>query len=101
MFARNSRASMIYSCMDRIDPERIDLARLAHHLAVEFDGSVEGYVVGRTRLRDAVAAHEQCSVLQAEELVDTLILRGLVEFSGDPGSAGAPGAWIIHDRRGA
>jgi hypothetical protein len=39
---------------------------------------VKGAVVGRTRLRDAVAHELQCSQLQAEQLVDTMIGRGLL-----------------------
>jgi hypothetical protein len=80
--------------VQRLDPESIDLLALARHLARMFSGGAEGYIVGRTRLRDAVVERLRCSELQAEELVDTLILRHLIEFSGDP-TVAETGAWLI------
>lgn len=80
--------------MDRLDPESIDLLALTKHLARVFSGGAQGYVVGRTRLRDAVVGRLRCSELQGEELVDTLIMRHLIEFSGDPTVADT-GSWLI------
>jgi hypothetical protein len=82
------------SGVDRLNPESIDLLALAKHLARIFEGGAQGYVVGRTRLRDAVVRRLRCSELQAEELVDTLILRHLIEFDGDPTIADT-GQWLI------
>lgn len=62
----------------RFRPEDIDLAALTHTIRRAFDAPIEGTVVGRTRLRDAVAGQLRCSQLQAEQLVDTLIGRGLL-----------------------
>jgi hypothetical protein len=86
--------------VERLDPESIDLLALAKDLASTFEGGTEGYVVGRTRLRDAVVQRLKCSELQAEELVDTLILRGLIEFDGDPTSADN-GEWLIRTQPAA
>jgi hypothetical protein len=80
--------------VDRLDPESIDLLALTRYLARMFAAGAQGYVVGRTRLRDAVVERLRCSELQAEELVDTLILRHLIEFNGDPTVADT-GAWLI------
>ena len=59
--------------MNRFEPEQVDLAALTSELRSLFDGPIEGAVLGRTRLRDAVALTLDCSQLQAETLVDTLI----------------------------
>jgi hypothetical protein len=76
-------------------PDQIDLVTVARHLAAIFQQiPIEGYVVGRTRLRDATAEHLGCSLLQAEQLVDTLITRGLIQFEREQGP-GDPGSWRI------
>lgn len=81
--------------MPEFDPEEIDLAVLARELvAVLRESSLEGYVVGRTRLRDAVAGTLRCSQLDAERLVDTMVGRGFLRFDGDTAASG-PGAWRI------
>jgi hypothetical protein len=78
------------------DVESIDLAALAAKLAATFGGSApEGYVRGRTTLRDAVAAHLGCSALMAENLVETMISRGWLRFDGDPTVASEGGRWVI------
>jgi hypothetical protein len=63
--------------------EDVDLSELRAYLARTFEGSPpEGYMLGRTAMRDAVAAHLGCSLLEAEQLVDTLMARGFVRFDG-------------------
>lgn len=77
--------------------EAIDLAALAAALYGAFGGApLVGYLQGRTALRDAVAAHLQCSDVTAEMLVDTMESRGFLRFEGDPARADAEGAgWVI------
>lgn len=68
-----------------LDIESIDLRALLHHLAGVFRGAPpEGAVTGRTAFRDAVAAKLGCSQLQAEELVDSLVLRGNLRLISSP-----------------
>ena len=43
-----------------------------------------GEIAGRSKMRDLVAAHLGCSLLEAEELVDTLIARGFARLERDP-----------------
>jgi hypothetical protein len=61
--------------------EDVDLAALAdsvrHRLGEHLEAS---YLRGKTILRDAVAAELRCSDVEAEELVETLELNGLVRF---------------------
>ena len=66
-------------------PEEIDLAKLRSRL-VEFFGSVRpaGYVEGKGELRAAVTSILECSELEAEQLVDTLEARGLIQYDGEP-----------------
>lgn len=77
-----------------IDVEEIDLASLARRLLSAVGSPVEGYVVGRTVMRDAVASILGCSLLEAENLVETLISRGLVvRRGGEQSSDGVE--WVI------
>lgn len=79
------------------DIESIDLAALAGELAGAFGGSApEGYLLGRTALRDAIAAHLGCSAVMAEDLVETMISGGWLRFDGDPTSVPEGGGrWVI------
>jgi len=80
--------------------DQIDLAALAAHLASALEGTrAEGFVRGRTVLRDAAVARLACSELEAEELVDTMIGSGLLRYSDDPAKAGDGGAWRIDPTR--
>jgi hypothetical protein len=68
--------------------EDIDLAELTAHLRGQFAGAAPtGYLDGRTALRDAVVVELDCSTLEAEALVDTLVARGFVRYEGDPAAA--------------
>jgi hypothetical protein len=61
--------------------EEVDLAALARALAARFGRVLaQGYLHGRTVLRDAVAAQLGCSLLEAEALVDTLEAAGYLRY---------------------
>ena len=64
--------------MERFDPESTDLAALVTHLRQAIGSSLPGSVVGRTEIRDEVARYLQCSQLEAERLVDTMVGRGFL-----------------------
>jgi hypothetical protein len=71
-------AVLSFGMMRRFDVEDIDLELLAQQLRDTFGPSVEGAVIGRTRLRDAVGYQLGCSLLEAEALVDTMVARRFV-----------------------
>ena len=75
----------------------IDLARLARDLSEALgQHPPEGYLRGKTTMRDAVMRRLGCSSLEAEELVDTMELRGFVRFSGDPAARSqATATWAV------
>jgi hypothetical protein len=62
----------------RFDPESVDLASLRDVLAARCGAFLEGELLGRTRLRDEVARHLVCSMLEAEQVVDTMVGRGFL-----------------------
>jgi hypothetical protein len=68
----------------RFDAESIDLEGLREMLHQTCGPLVEGDIVGRTRLRDAVARHLACSALEAERVVDTMVGRGLLRRATVP-----------------
>ncbi len=79
--------------------EQVDLALLADQLGAAIAGRpAEGFVRGRTVLRDAAVALLACSELEAEKLIDTMIGHGFLSYSGDPAEARDRGFWRI--RRG-
>jgi hypothetical protein len=64
------------------------LAELTAALRARFGGAAPaGYLDGRTALRDAVAERLECSTLEAEEIVDTLVAQGFARYEGDPAAA--------------
>ena len=65
-------------------PEELDLNDLRRQLEERF-GELPpvGYVQGKTALRAAVVDIIQCSELEAEQLVDTLETRALIQYEGD------------------
>jgi hypothetical protein len=66
------------------DPETVDLAALANRLASTFDTVLpEGAVVGRTKIRDVAMQMLQCSLLDAEHIIDTMVARGLLSLRQD------------------
>ncbi len=69
---------------------QVDLAVIASQLQQVFGSqSIEGPIVGRTLMRDEVARLLGCSLLQAEELVDTMVGRGILVLDRSVGEAGA------------
>ena len=64
-------------------PEDIDLAQLAGELERIFaDRAPTGYLSGRTALRDALVVRLGCSLLEAEQLVDTMVSHGFLCYPG-------------------
>jgi hypothetical protein len=61
--------------------EDVDLLAVAMHLRDRFGNTLDqGYLDGRTLLRDAVADHLRCSSYEAEKLVDTMEAQGYLIF---------------------
>jgi len=68
-----------------MDIERIDLLAVARYLASEFrDAPARGAIVGRTRMRDALVSRLHSSQLEAEMLVDTLVMHGFLVLRDSP-----------------
>src|SRR5262249_34462866 len=64
------------SAMAKLDVEAVDLDLLVDVVREVTEAPLTGAIVGRSRLRDIVADHLECSMLEAEELVDTMVARG-------------------------
>jgi hypothetical protein len=64
--------------LEHFDPESIDLAELTGELRDACGHTIEDVVIGKTLLRDEVVDRFHCSLLEAEQLVDTLIARAFV-----------------------
>jgi hypothetical protein len=75
----------------------IDMQDLAYQLQARVGMLVpERYVLGKTRLRDAVIGILGCSALKAEWIVDMMEAHGFLHFCGDPKSIeGHPGHWEV------
>lgn len=68
----------------RTDPASVDLAHVTSELARVFGGNPPGgYLPGKTAFRDAVTELLGCSQLEAEEIVDTLIACGFLQYEGE------------------
>ncbi|HMA94305.1 MAG TPA: hypothetical protein VKP30_16550 [Polyangiaceae bacterium] len=64
-----------------LDLDSIDLKAVSNRLAHEVSGSLmEGYLEGKTAFRDQLVVALECSELEAEQLVDTLIAQGFLYF---------------------
>ncbi len=61
----------------------LDLHRLAERVRAQV-GSPRGYLVGRTKVRNAIHELLECSFPKAERLVATLESHGLLTYQGDP-----------------
>lgn len=78
-----------------MDIADVDYRAVQKHLRSQFrDAPPEGAIMGRTALRDAVAAFVGCSLLQAEQIVDTLVVRNSVVLVRSPDS---PDFWQVRD----
>jgi hypothetical protein len=77
-----------------MDVEQVDLAVVAAFLQRRLGPRpIEGFVPGRTLMRDAVVTELSCSVLEAEALIDTMIGRGFLRFAG--AESDLDGTWTI------
>jgi hypothetical protein len=71
--------------MGQLAVEDVDLATLTESLRERFTGARPlGYLEGRTALRDAAALELECSELEAEDIIETLVARGFIRYEGDP-----------------
>jgi hypothetical protein len=63
----------------------IDLHKLTEELHDSLrHGEPVGYLRGKSLMRDVLVHRRGYSELEAEELIDTLELRGFLHFLGDP-----------------
>ena len=67
----------------QLDVEEIDLEKLAEVVKRRSEGPLFGAITGRSIVRDIVAAHLGCSLLEAEQLVDTMVARGFARLERD------------------
>ena len=78
----------------RFDPESVDLADVARWLQAACGSSALGAVTGRTVMRDEVVRRLGCSLLEGEQIIDTMVARGfLVEHRLDDGRI----HWVIEE----
>ncbi len=73
-------------------PENVDLAEVAAFLRESCGKTVLGSIVGRTILCDEVVRRLECSLLDGENVVDTMISRGFIVQRETPD--GDP-QWVI------
>lgn len=80
-----------------LDPEALDLLTLTRTLHGQVPRGLlpAAYLEGKTALRDLVVSHLRCSELEAEQIVDTLVSRGFVQFQSSPESE-VGGVWRFH-----
>jgi hypothetical protein len=64
----------------QFDVEDVDLEKLAEVVRQRSEGALVGAITGRSIARDIVALHLGCSLLEAEQLVDTMISRGFARL---------------------
>lgn len=68
--------------------EEMDLAGIASDLRRSFgDRPPTGYLPGKTAFRDAIMNKRDCSALEAEQIVDTMVARGFLRYQGSPSGA--------------
>jgi hypothetical protein len=66
-------------------PDDLDLRQLTADLkAMLGPGEPVGYLRGKSLMRNLLVDMKGFSELEAEELIDTLELRGFLRFLGDP-----------------
>lgn len=83
-------------------PEEVDLAQLTDALRQELrPGEPVGYLRGKSLMRDVLVQRCGFSALEAEEMVDTLEMRGYLRFLGDPSERSvADSHWAIGPEAG-
>jgi hypothetical protein len=70
--------------MAKLDVEAVDLGKLVDVVrGTTEEAPLVGAIVGRSLLRDIVAEYLECSMLEAEELVDTMVARGFARLERD------------------
>ena len=68
-----------------MNPGDLDLQQLTAELKSALaPGEPVGYLRGKSLMRDMLVTMKRFSELEAEELIDTLELRGFLRFLGDP-----------------
>jgi hypothetical protein len=79
--------------------EDIDLAKLVDELREAFGARPPlGYLEGRTQIRDIVRIQLDCSELEAEQIVDTMVSLDLLYYPSDPrGQASDLASWSFRD----
>ena len=78
------------------EPEQIDLRDLVLRLEARLGSHPLGYLRGKAAFRDAVAELVGCSLMEAEDLVDTLEAQGYVRYVGDAAApSDAEGGWAV------
>ncbi len=76
--------------------EEVDLQRIVDELRAILPGGPVGYLRGKALMRDALVERKGYSLLEAEELVDTLEMHGYLHFLGDPSQRSvADASWDI------
>lgn len=78
-------------------PSRIDRSAglVSAVAAPRSDARIEGYIEGKTLLRDRLVALLSCSELEAERLTDTLEARGFLRFRASGRQGTNPGYWEL------
>jgi hypothetical protein len=66
-----------------LDVEQVDLVELRDMLRGH-EPELAGNLEGRSLMRDIVADQLGCSMVEAENLVDTLVARGYAQLAHDP-----------------
>lgn len=69
--------------MAKLDVEQVDLGALVDVVHGATEAPLSGAILGRSLLRDIVADYLSCSLLEAEELVDTMVARGFARLERD------------------
>jgi hypothetical protein len=78
-------------------PKTYDPDQLTYALARLFSSRPPtGFIVGRTLVRDTVTELLDCSQREADEIVDTLILRGRLVFVRPPEELGTWAFRLAH-----
>lgn len=81
--------------------EDLDLKALAEELRAKLRNSPPvGYLRGKSLMRDVLVQEHRFSELEAEELVDTMEMRGYLHYLGDPRerSHASDTAWEIEPK---
>ncbi len=83
-----------------LDVTSVDLLQLTQSLARVLESPIVpgSFLEGKTVLKDATMSVLHCSELEAENVVDTLVARGFVQFSEHPDLPDGAG-WLLRGPR--